>query len=266
MCKVFYGETYIEYMLRSIYDHVDSIFISLSTKPWNGPIVPGDSTKELIRRFPDPYQKIRVRETDWRVTEKGDQTNELLELNAAVRFIRTNLPDMTHVLYIDYDEIYHPRHLEELKYQVRMNPDVVAFYSSWRCHWKSFHWWIDPPEPSRPLVVFKMLPDILLPGPSVREVNHGGKILVLPFEKCHMHHMSYALPTEQVERKLRSFSHSHEIVPGWIENVWKAWDQNREIGNLNPAYPDHYKRAVRADDDEIPSVLRRHPFWGKDII
>ena len=42
--KVFNGGLYLAWSLRSIYDAVDRIVVFVSTKPWNGPLVPAGGT------------------------------------------------------------------------------------------------------------------------------------------------------------------------------------------------------------------------------
>jgi hypothetical protein len=70
------------------------------------------------------------------------------------------------------------------------------------------------------------------------------------------HHMSYARTDAQVQRKLATFGHAHEIVPGWFENVWRRWDDDRSLQNLNPCVPAAYQRIVEQPYEALPAVLR----------
>lgn len=61
---------------------------------------------------------------------------------------------------------------------------------------------------------------------------------------------------EQIHRKLSMFSHAHQILPGWFERVWKAWDANPTMEDLHPVNPPQFKRAVLQDPAIIPITLR----------
>jgi hypothetical protein len=71
-----------------------------------------------------------------------------------------------------------------------------------------------------------------------------------------MHHLSYARTDEEIWTKIHSFSHAAEVKPDWYERVWKGWDADHNLQNLNPAYPDAYPRAVEQDPAALPPVLR----------
>src|SRR5439155_11071409 len=51
---------------------------------------------------------------------------------------------------------------------------------------------------------------------------------------------------EEIWIKIHSFSHASEVKPDWHERVWKGWDADHNLQNLNPAFPGAYPRAVRA--------------------
>jgi hypothetical protein len=76
------------------------------------------------------------------------------------------------------------------------------------------------------------------------------------------HHMSYARSDDALLRKITSFSHADEIVPGWYERVWLAWDARPELEELHPTHPPAYRRAVRQPLEKLPPALRDTTFGG----
>lgn len=263
--KVFNAELYLPYSIRAIYDYVDHIVIFLSTRPWNGPAVPTDGTEKIIREFPDPAKKITLVVKDFRRKEiPGDgKGNELVEMNEMLNFIRQNLPTMTHYFYVDWDEMYNPESLVFLRQFLSNHPPDCEFRALWRCYWKSFRYWIDPPEPSRPLIAFGITPRVRFT--TCRDTTHQNRV-VLPESHFMIHHLSYALPSTKVLEKIKSWTHCYEVYSEWFENVWLGWDKNREMENLHPVNPSEYRRAVLADAATLPRVLRDHPLFEKDIM
>jgi hypothetical protein len=89
-----------------------------------------------------------------------------------------------------------------------------------------------------------------------RHVAAGSQASV-PLELCPIHHMSYARSDDQILRKITTFSHAREVVPGWFERIWRGWDADRTLENLNPCWPAAYRRIVDQSYDALPPVLRR---------
>lgn len=261
--KVFNGELYLPWSLRALYDAVDHIVIFVSTRPWNGPIVPVDGTEAAIRAFPDPERKIRCVVADFRRMEQADSyANELAEMNDLLDYVRAQLPEVTHYLYVDADEIHTRQTLGLLRGLMAGMPQAGQFHLPWRCYWKSFRYWIDPKEPGQPMVAFRVTPGTRFTG--IRNTNMPVPMLSTR-PGVFLHHFSYALTTALVEQKIQAWSHCSEVVPGWLDAVWRAWDHDRNMEGLHPTRPWHFKRAVLADAAALPAIMRTHPYYGVDI-
>ncbi len=263
--KVFNGALYLGSSLRSIYDAVDRIVVFVSTRPWNGPLVPMDDTVDLLHAFPDPAGKLRVVIDDFRTVVHPSHAyeNELIEMNRLLDFVRSEYPDTTHYLYVDADEVYPPGGVLALRHLMGGLPDAGQFHCRWRCYWKSFRYWIEPMEPTQPMVAFRLDPDTRFTG--IRWTSQQARIAVSPAQVL-VHHFSYALPGDAVRRKLEAWSHRDEVVDGWFERVWLGWDTARDMENLHPVAPPHYRRAVPSDPAALPPVMRTHPFFGREIV
>lgn len=262
--KAFNGALYLPYSMKSVYDYVDRIVIFLSTSPWNGPEVPRDNTEEIVRSFPDPRKKITLVVKDFRYHKSPEDAyqNELLHVNEMLSFVKEESPRNSHYLCIDADEVYQPEHIQYLRNLLATKPEIGAVRSAWRCYWKSFRYWIDPIESSRPLVAFRVEKDTKFTG--VRSVNMEPAVIPSAQELL-IHHFSYALTADMVRAKIQAYSHCNEVRKDWFENVWLAWDKNRDMENIHPVWAGEYKKAVRADESKLPKEMKLHPFYGKDI-
>jgi len=69
-----------------------------------------------------------------------------------------------------------------------------------------------------------------------------------------MHHLSYCGPDERIVRKITTWGHKDEVLQGWYERVWKAWDSNPLLRDIHPTHPQAYGFAERI---EVPEILRR---------
>ncbi len=250
--RVWNAEPYLEASLKSVYDHVDAIVIMLSDRPWGGPAVPADRTAEIIRSFPDPDKKIRFVEGNW--------GNEIKQTNALLELVKKE--GATHMLFVDYDEVYWPRHLQAIRAACANGAGQVKVRI--RCYWKSLNWWIEPVESLRAIVAVYLFEGIECVG--VRSLTTRGHIVELGMNNAVVHHFSYALPTELVKRKTESWSHRDDVQATWFERVWIPWDKNREMMDLHPTHPNAYRKAVRADPEQLPPAMRDHPYSGKDIL
>jgi hypothetical protein len=72
--------------------------------------------------------------------------------------------------------------------------------------------------------------------------------------------MGYVLSDERMWEKIRTFSHAHEIVPGWFEEKWLAWTpETRDLFRKEPR--SRWPRTVPMEPASLPAVLHGHPFF-----
>lgn len=240
-------EDYITYAIRAIYDFADRIAVSVSIKPWSGDGAPPDRTLDLVREFPDPAGKLRIQTGYW--ATETDQRNANLDLARDAA---------DYYMVVDADEIYTPEDLRRLRSYIAWRPYIGQFRMRFRTYWKTNPFYvIDPPEPLKAYTITRVRPVTRFVG--LRRTNERWR-RTIPRRVAECHHFSYARPNESVLRKIRSFSHRSELVPNWFENVWLRWDEDHSIENLHPVHPPEYRRAIPADLDSLPEVMRDHPF------
>src|SRR5579862_9562902 len=140
----------------------------------------------------------------------------------------------------DGDEIIEPELLRALCNVAEMDlADRV--YVQWDTYWKSREYVIRPREQFTPCI----LVNLHNAWPVGLRNFEGGRPLLLSPEHGIIHHLSYCGPDERIQRKLATWGHRDEVVPGWYENVWLAWDSDKLLRNLHPTHPGAYGFAER---------------------
>lgn len=206
--------------IEEIYD----IVVLLSTKPWHGKDHEPDRTEELAT-----VGGATVIKDAW--------PNEVAQRNYGQWHAISQGVDW--VLVVDADEFYNQRDIHSLlKFLETAKGDAYGI-NSILTYWKSRDYRVDPPENGGLIVAVR---------PTVKFIDKRGiegGFEFLPKDIV-MHHFSYARTDEEMQKKLGSFEHHHEIVPGWYENIWLKWDVSPKIENLHPVHPETYKR-IRYD-------------------
>lgn len=236
-------DRWLEASLESVYPACDAIVVLLGERPWNGEPRDNSSTVGILRSFPDPEGKITVTSGAW--PSETDQRNAGMEIVAAGGF--------DYCLVVDADEVYETAELSRMIRHVSSRRYVPAWRIGMATYWKLDLHRIDPPEPYKPAA-------FLRPGKGrftdKREIGEGYSETI-PEELGVFHHLSYARSDDEVLRKITTFSHAHEMIPGWFENVWKRWDSDPSMEDIHPCWPSAYKRAVKVQVESLPSALRK---------
>ena len=238
---------WLGYSIGSIYPVVDAIYVLVSSRPWNGPPTSPEETLRLVKNFPDPAAKIKL--------VRGDWASEVEQRNFGLALLGRDGHDYCFI--IDADEIYDTQALARMRDFAQEHPQIDCWHSWFIVYWKTPRYRIDPPEKHHPPVFLRIGTGAFL---EYRNCVAGSHELI-PAELGFCHHMSYARSDEQILRKIRSFSHSHQVDPQWFENKWKAWDNDRSISDLCPYNPGVFERTTEVPEAALPQVLREKPEW-----
>ena len=232
---------WLPFSYNSIYSECDRILFLIAYQPWNGPKRGTDQTIELIKSLSDPDKKMEL--------VRGDWCSETEQRNAGLELLRKQ--EIEYCLVVDADEIYDTVQLRRMMIFATCVQEVDCWHIQMVTYWKSPQYRIDPAEKFQPVVLLRV--------GSTQFIEHrnvaGSRHAAVPPHVAVMHHMSYARSDEEVLNKIQSFSHAAEVVPDWYERVWRGWDRDPYMNNLNPAYPTAYKRAVKQDRAKLPAVL-----------
>lgn len=243
ICCIYDDEAWLEPTVESVYEACHSIWFLVGTRPWNG--VPSDQQGliDKIRSLPDPARKVRL--------VRGDWPTEAIQRNAGLDLLEQE--GIEYCFVLDADEVHDGRQLKALMNLVRQNPQVDCWRMRWFTYWKSWRYRVDPPEADAPLVFLRTGAARFVDNRAPQRARE----VTIPIEAAAIHHMSYARTDQQIRRKISTFSHAHQIVPGWFDNVWKRWDQEHGLENVHPCWPSAYRRVIEQPVSAMPPVLRR---------
>jgi hypothetical protein len=245
---IYDDDSWLAPSFASIYDSCDSIWFLVGERPWNGAAADQSELLARIAALPDPAGKVHIARGDW--------ADEASQRNAGLDMVREAGADYCFI--VDADEIYDPAQLQQALTLVRHNPQVDCWRVSCVTYWKSYRYRVDPPEAIAAAVFVRVGTGRFTENRTFEAPMH----VALAPEALVFHHMSYARTDAQVLRKITTFGHAREVVPGWYEQVWKRWDSDHTLQNLNPCWPGAYQRIVEQRYDALPAVLQQ--LWDEE--
>ena len=248
VCVIYDDDSWLPAAVASVYKACDSIWFLVGERPWNGAASDQTALIDRLRALPDSARKIRI--------VRGEWADEATQRNAGLKLVAQAGAD--YCLVLDADEIYDPAQLREAMTLVRENPQVDCWRASCLTYWKSYRYRVDPPEAIAAAVFVRTGTGRFIENRTYQ----AAQSVTLPPQTLVFHHMSYARSDEQILRKITTFGHAHQVVAGWYDNVWRKWDGNHTLENLNPCWPAAYRRAIEQPYDALPEAIRK--IWDED--
>lgn len=248
---------FIEAVIRSIYPVCDSInaVTSFDRTFSMTPIKPDESLARLLS-LDDPSNKIKVSIIRHFDGIPGDDSEARLR-NAAIMKEK----NADYFLIVDTDEIFETDHLRRAWSEVQKTK-WAGYRVPSLTYFKSWNYQIDPPDGYAPLCFvkkgfyFKHLRQVDWRAPSrYKEYLRTGrkpKVLVMKDDSL-LHHGSYVGDDERIKSKISSWGHSHEVVVGWFDNVWKKFGP--ESKNISPVCPEKYSGVKHIPTVDLPSEI-----------
>lgn len=247
----------IQKSIRSVYDHVDIILVSIGIESYDGHSKQEENKKMInaVHRITDPKRKIRFVMGNWKT--EASQRNDMIEM--------LTKSGHEYSLVVDADEIWEEKDLVDLKAVVSENPNMDGFRCNMYTYWKDVNHRIDPPEDVRPVVIVKNETTRFVRMRECKNIHtkqeltyQSNNCLVLRDSHIKMHHLSYVRTDEELRVKMGVKEHTiHGDKNGskfsdWYKEKWLGW--NEEMEDLHPVRPAQYKKAVRVIN--IPEVLK----------
>ena len=271
---IYNEEEYLSYAVRSVIEAVDRVILCLGTAPYTAyrtdptETFPADGTEaivdDLARKFP---QKIEVIKNRWpsQMEHRAAGLERCLDLGMDYHFL------------VDGDEVYRQDHLDRIKQTLLQHPEAGTFIIKCHTFWRSFRYRIPPDQLTwRPRRIFKLTRSWKCLGIPVfphrlrfvgtNKVNSLGSLYEFPPQEAAFYHFSYARSPAKMHEKLETFPHAREILSGWYEKVWARWPENRQMQNIHPTDPPKFPQAVLQPLDDLPEIMKTHPYYGLDII
>jgi hypothetical protein len=249
-------QEYIEYSLRSLLPHVEHVVVLVPDAPWAAynprareEFTARDGTREVLAALLREFENLSVLEGIWHSEHEMRETGlrHLRSLGAEV------------CLSVDADEIYPDGALERLHGVIAQAdaPGIVYFARYLTCY-KSFEYVVESDH--RTPAAVHLAPDTHFPQGR----RTSGERRDLP-DEIFFWHLGYVLSDERMWEKIRTFSHAHEVLPGWYEGKWLAWTpQTRDLFRKQPA--SRWPRTHRIDPRQLPAILHRHPYFPRHAL
>ena len=271
---IYNEEEYLEVAVRAILPGVEQVVICLGLSPYTAyraegslELFPPDGTEKIVDRLALEFQgEIQVIKENWlsQMEHREAGLKRCLDLG------------MDYFFLVDGDEVYREDHLRKIRKTLAEHPEAGTFIIKCHTFWRSFRYRI-PPEilTWRPRRIFKLTRHrriLGIPFPhklrfkGINDMNSLGKVYEFPPSETAFYHFSYARSPERMREKLATFPHAQEILGGWYDRVWRVWPQQREMENIHPTDPPKFPRAVQLPLDDLPPVMKSHPYYALDII
>jgi len=249
-------QEYIEYSLRSLLPHVEHAAVLVPDAPFAAynprareQFAARDGTREILAALQREFGNLSVLEGVWHAEPEMRETG--------LQHLRSHGAQVC--LSVDADEIYPDGALERLHTVIAEAdaPGTVYFARYLTCY-KSFEYVVESSH--RMAVAVHLARDTHFP----RRRRASGARRDLP-DEIFFWHLGYVLSDERMWEKIRTFSHAHEVLPGWYQEKWLAWTpETRDLFRKQPA--SRWPRTVRIDPRALPGILHGHPYFPEHAL
>jgi glycosyltransferase involved in cell wall biosynthesis len=218
VCTVAYNECeWIEACIEQFRPWGLRHLVLVSDTPWNGAGAPDDGTADIARNA-----GAEVQTGHW--PSESAQRNWGLDCLSGSKY----------VLIVDADELYSESSITRLLTILEGSGEVGFRAAEMQTYWKTTEYAFSPPDRWEP-------PVIAIDPRATRFYKHrqvesevAGSPERLPAAPITLHHMSWVKSDGKVLEKIRSFSHSTQMRPGWYDNVWLKWSREMEGLDVSP--------------------------------
>lgn len=255
---VHYGDDFLPYSVESIIDHVEKVILCVGIRSWSykDETVITASMLNTLRELERKYDKVQVVYVD-KFEKDEDQRNTTIEL----------VKDFDYYFLLDCDEVYDPLALDRLYQYVSERPDVSVFRLPFVHFWRSFSYRLEETVYKPVERLFKLGRRFYFKWSSKSGYKEKTKVNV-PEEVIRCFHFSYSRAAECIEQKTRIWAHATDVRPNWFHDVFQAWPNDREMIDIHPYMGEQelWKRATFFDKEQLPTLMRKHPYYDMDII
>jgi hypothetical protein len=244
--KLFFKEDWFECSVDAIAPYVYKILLVVSDVAWGD-----DPYHPKIKRddISDLLEKIRLKYPGKVIVFQGSWNQQISHVQAGLDYIKQNIPEATHCLYVDGDEIYSPSLIKTLK-KLIIHPKYFqkAIRISYNTYFKTIYYKIDPIKYPTLLVMFPITDWITYR--DARNVNAS----VVDIPHLCFEHPAYVRQTdEQMRLKIEAHRETEPIMGDWYHEVWLRWTP--ETRNFHPTHPEFWERVVPVNPEQLPRCM-----------
>lgn len=251
--KLHLGDEWLETSVASIAPYVHKILLVVSDVPWGDERIQGNPCRQLD----ETIQKLQNNYPALIEVLRGSWTVQRNHVQAGLNYIKNHMPEVTHCVYIDGDEIYEHiqfKKLISLTRKLRMfNREIRG---KMHTYFKSPEFQIHPPEPFHPMVLFPVRKFTEYTG--IRSVNFG-----FVEADIWLHHMSYVRKTDlEIRNKMITHKQDEGTDTQWYEEVYLNWTPDTK--DFHPKDPKLFHSVKVLNKEEIlPQILETYESWSK---
>lgn len=244
--KLFFGDEWLEASVDSIAPYAHKILFVVSDIAWGddiqNPKIQGDNLMPILQKLKDKYpSKVIIFNGRWNA--------QLTHVKAGLEYIKNKIPDATHCLYIDGDEIYTDKLMSKL---INLIKSFKYFQSAIRIsyftYFKTIHYKITPISYPNHLVIFPLTNWIEYM--DARNVN----AITYDFKDLFYEHPAYVRKdNEKMRLKIEAHRETEPIIGDWYNNVWLKWTP--EMTNFHPTHPEQWEKVEATNLSDLPASM-----------
>lgn len=244
--KLFFSEEWLEASVDSIAEYVYKILFVVSNIAWGddpkNPQIPGDNLdpiiNKLLQKYPDKLIVIR-----------GDYSEQLKHVQAGLSYIKKQIPEATHCLYIDGDEIYTQQQITRL---LELIKDFKYFNKairiSYNTYFKTIYYKISPIKYTTLLTIFPIMDWVVYR--DARNVNAK----TIDLNDYFFEHPAYVRKdNEKMRLKIEAHRETEPIIGDWYNDVWLKWTP--ETKNFHPTNPEFWEGVIPVSEKDLPQIM-----------
>lgn len=241
-----YGKEYLEYALKPLCEVCDKVVILYSKKPTHNQKygIQYRETRGELRDIALPFGVHWVDVFDKK--NEGDHMNEIWN--------HTNGYDV--LVRADYDEVWDVDDLRNAVKEVYNTPFRNFGINGFIHFWRSFGYIVsnnihgEECDYFRPLRLWHL-----------REKNISNQ----PDIQAKIYHFGYAIKRRDMEYKMQIHGHRPEIREEWL-SIWNNWQAENTEGNFHPTSFDIWLKIKQFDRNQLPEIMKKHPYFTREII
>jgi len=218
----------------------EDLLVMVSEKPFQGDEVEDDGTVDYLEDEDIPY-----------ITGVWPKDDPMLNAGLVV------LKEYDWVLFISPDEYLTKDGFNKLKATCAKNTHTSYAVKTMNTYFKTYKHRIEPREAYHPLIAIKKGNRFV----NLRSVEDDNCAYLS--DDIILYHFAYYRPDFKIEQKMKNFSHAHQVIGDWYNDVWVKWTLDTK--DFHPTHPGQYKGVILDEPPkEITKYLNSHSLFSKE--
>lgn len=244
--KLFFGDEWLEASVDSVARYMYKILFVVSDVAWGddvqNPKIKGDNLEPVL-------EKIKAKYPDKVIVLKGSWNAQLAHVQAGLDYIKQNIPEATHCLYIDGDEIYTEKQITDvLALSKKIKTFNCAIRINYNTYFKTIYYKIYPNKYPVHLVLFPLQKWV-----QYRDARNVNAKIIDRRDLLYEHPSYVRSDNEKMRLKIEAHRETEPIIGDWYNDVWLGWTP--ETKNFHPTNPAFWEGTMQVNESELPTVM-----------